>query len=318
MENGWQMRGLQISTQRDRNDEARSRASACAVVAALCCSLLGGGAVVAAGNTPAERSSESMDAGEIAARAAASAVAGSAGEENNDIAAGAYDAVVRDLLLRIESIQKEHGHVARELEVPLFELGKLYVSADQCQNAIPILRRAILLSQRLDGVMNPRQLRAQELVSQCYVARDMVRDLERAQEQMLLVHESAYGKDDVRMISPLVHAGAWYEQAGEYQSARDVYSRAMRIAIKAGGDQDIRLVIPLRALARTYRLEMQYETERLARPGAGRARTAHSRTRRAHRAREHGRRLDPAHRHTARTGGLVPNGRRRSGRGEGL
>lgn len=203
------------------------------------------------------------DAGEIAARAAASAVAGDSAAENSDLAAGAYDAVVRDLLLRIDSIEKEHGHVARELEMPLFELGKLYVSADQCQNAIPILRQAIALSQRLDGVMNPRQVRAYEPLSECYVSLDMVRDLARAQEQVLLVRENAFGKDDARMLPALAHAGDWYEQAGDYQSARDVYLRAIKIARKAGGDQDARLVLPLRAMARTYRLEMQYEQEAL-------------------------------------------------------
>ncbi len=212
---------------------------------------------------PTDIATEGPDAGEIAARAAASAVSGDSAGQNGDIAAGAYDAVVRDLLLRIETVEKEHGHVARELEAPLFELGKLYVSADQCQNAIPILRQAASLSQRLDGVMNPRQLRVYEPLSECYVSLDMVRDLARVQEQVLLVRENAYGKYDVRMLPALAHVGDWYERAGDYQSARDVYLRAMRIARKAGGDQDIRLVLPLRAIARTYRLEMQYEQEGL-------------------------------------------------------
>jgi tetratricopeptide (TPR) repeat protein len=211
----------------------------------------------------ADTGADGFDAGEIAARAAASAVTGDSASENGDLAAGAYDAVVRDLLLRIEAIEKEHGHVARELEAPLFELGKLYVSADQCKNAIPILRQAILLSQRLDGVMNPRQLRVYDPLSECYVALDMVRDLGRAQEQVLLVRENVYGKDDVRMLPALARAGEWYEQAGDYESARDVYLRAMKIARKAGGDDDVRLVLPLRAMARTYRLEMQYEQEAL-------------------------------------------------------
>jgi tetratricopeptide (TPR) repeat protein len=216
-----------------------------------------------AGPSVADSIADGPDAGEIAARAAASAVAGDSAAENGDLAAGAYDAVVRDLLLRIETIEREHGHIARELEAPLFELGKLYVSADQCRNAIPILRQAILLSQRLDGVMNPRQLRVYDALSECYVALDMVRDLARAQEQVLLVRENIYGKDDVRMLPALAHAGGWYEQAGDYESAREVYLRALKIARKAGGDDDLRLVLPLRAMARTYRLEMQYEQEAL-------------------------------------------------------
>jgi tetratricopeptide (TPR) repeat protein len=239
------------------------------VLAALLCALLSVSTPAHAATSSAAKGSatdlatDGFDAAEIAARAAASAVAGDSAAQNSDIAAGAYDSVVRDLLLRIDATEKEHGHVARELEAPLFELGKLYVSAEQCQNAIPILRQAALLSQRLDGVMNPRQLRVYEPLSECYVALDMVRDLARVQEQVLLVRENIYGKDDIRMLPALARAGEWYERAGDYQSARDLYSRAMRIARKAGGDQDIRLVLPLRAMARTYRLEMQYEQEGL-------------------------------------------------------
>src|SRR5262245_16311615 len=96
--------------------------------------------------------------------------------------------------------------------------------------AIPILRPAILLSPRLDGVMKPRQTRVYEPLSECYVSLDMVRDLERAQEQVLLVRESAYGKDDMRLLPALAHAGEWYEQAGDYESAREVYLHAMKIA----------------------------------------------------------------------------------------
>jgi tetratricopeptide (TPR) repeat protein len=209
-----------------------------------------------------ESAAENPDeASEIAARAVASVLDSAPDEHNSDLAVNAYDAVVRDLLLKIEAIEKEHGHVTRELEAPLLELGKLYASAEQCQNAIPMLRQAILLSQRLDGVMTPRQLPMYAPLLECFVSRDMLRELERAQEQMLLVHESEHGKDDVRMLPALRDAGAWYEQAGQYESARNVYTRAMTIARKAGGEQDVRLVKPLRSLARTYRLQAQYEEE---------------------------------------------------------
>lgn len=216
-----------------------------------------------AGTTADDAETSTLEIGEIAARAAASARAGTAGDEIDTLAADSYDAIARDLLLRIDSIEREQGHVARALEGPLFELGKLYVSADQCQNAIPILRQAILLSQRLDGVMNTRQAPVYEPLLECFVARDMLRDLDRLQNQLLLIRENQYGKDDVRVMPALAHAGAWYEQAGEYESARDVYSRSLKIARQAGGEQDLRLVEPLRALARTYRLEMQYEPEAL-------------------------------------------------------
>src|SRR6185312_6606938 len=142
---------------------------------------------------------DSSTAEEIARRAAASA--SESADSGLDAAPSetAYDVLARDLLLRIELIEMDKGHVARELQTPLFELGKLYVQEDQCQNAIPILQRAILLSQRLDGVMNAKQLPLYEPLLDCFVARDMLIDLERALDQTLLVGESSYGKDDIRM-----------------------------------------------------------------------------------------------------------------------
>jgi tetratricopeptide (TPR) repeat protein len=173
-----------------------------------------------------------------------------------------YDALVRDLLLRINLIEQDAGNLSRELQAPLFELGKLYASADQCQNAIPIIQRAILLSQRLDGLMNTPQLPLYEPMLECFVARDMLRELTRALEQTLLINESAYGKDDVRLLPALAYAAEWYEQAGLYDDARQLYNRSMKIARKTGGDQDERIVDPLRGLSQTFRLEAQYESER--------------------------------------------------------
>jgi tetratricopeptide (TPR) repeat protein len=206
---------------------------------------------------------DTWDAAEIAARAVASALPDSSEQEHSDLASEAYDAVVRDLLLKIEAIEKEQGHIARPLEAPLFELGKLYVTADHCQDAIPLLRQAIALTQRLDGVMNLRQLAMYEPLLECLVAKDMLIDLQRALDQTLLIRGNAYGKNDTRMISALAYTGAWYERAGQYENAREMYQRAVDIARHAGGDRDVRVVVPLRSLARTFRLQVQYEPEPL-------------------------------------------------------
>ena len=217
----------------------------------------------AAARAPAPPEDETWDANEIAARAVASALPDPSQQDRSDLASDAYDAVVRDLLLKIDTIEKEQGHVARALEAPLFELGKLYLTADHCQDAIPLLRQAIALTQRLDGVMNTRQLAMYEPLLECLVAKDMIIDLQHALDQMLLIRENASGKSDLRMIPALAHAGEWYERAGEYENAREVYQRSVDIARKAGGDRDVRLVGPLRALARTFRLQVQYEPEPL-------------------------------------------------------
>src|SRR5690242_8052561 len=170
--------------------------------------------LLGAAPAPTSQPDDTWDANEIAARAVASALPDSSEQAQDDLASEAYDAVVRDLLQKIDTIEKEQGHVARALEAPLYELGKLYVTADHCQEAIPLLRQAIALTQRLDGVMNTRQLPMYEPLLECIVAKDMIIDLQRALDQMLLIRQNASGKDDVRMLPALAHAGEWYERAG--------------------------------------------------------------------------------------------------------
>lgn len=236
---------------------ASARGTLLAAALLLACS------VALAQSVAVAQDDDTWDASDIAARAVASAQPPDAANEQTDLASESYDAVVRDLLLKIDTIEKEQGHVSRALEAPLFELGKLYLTTDHCDEAIPLLRQAIALSQRLDGVMNTRQLTMYEPLLQCIIAKDMLIDLQRQLDQMLLIRENTYGKEDVRMIPALAHVGEWYERAGQYESAREVYQRSVDIARKAGGDRDVRLVGPLRALARTFRLQVQYESEAL-------------------------------------------------------
>jgi tetratricopeptide (TPR) repeat protein len=234
----------------------RSRRLA-AWIAAACC---------LAGQTAAAQAVDD-DASEIAARAVASALEGSDGGTLDELSAESYDAIARDLAARIGTIGREHGNVRREVIAPMTELANLHISANQCESAIPLLEDVLRLIRQLDGVLNAAQLPIFESLLECFAARERLQDLKRAQDQVLLIRENAYGRNDERMIPALVHAGEWYEEAGDYEGARDAHSRAMTLARKIGGEQDIRLIEPLRGLARTFRLQMQFESE----PWRGRA-----------------------------------------------
>jgi len=207
------------------------------------------------------------DASGIAARAVASALSGSGGESLDELSAESYDAIARDLAARIGTIERNQGHVTREIIAPMTELANLHISANQCESAVPLLEDVLRLIRQLDGVLNAGQLPIYEPLLECFAARERLQDLKRAQDQVLLIKENAYGRNDERMVPALVHAGEWYEEAGDYESAREAHSRALILARKLGGEQDIRLIEPLRGLARTFRLQMQFESE----PWRGRA-----------------------------------------------
>jgi hypothetical protein len=160
---------------------------------AVACCLLGG----------VSAAQESDDASEIAARAAASAIAGIDGAELDRLSAESYDAIARDLAARIEAIEKERGHVSRERVVPMVELARLHLSAGQCPQAIPLLKDALRLVQQIDGVLTASQLPIYDTLLECLVSREMLPDLKRAQDQVLLIHENAFGKHGERRVEDL-------------------------------------------------------------------------------------------------------------------
>ena len=161
------------------------------------------------------------------------------------------------ILRNIQSVQGQHGFLARELLPPLVELGQLYGSG-QCDRAIDILDLALEVSRRNDGLFNPQQLEIYQHLLNCYLTLDRPADLDRAQQYALMIDEQRYGQNDMRMLPTLEEAARRYEQGGLYLSARKLHRRAVDIARRNAGDDDLALIGPLRGIARAFRLEYVY------------------------------------------------------------
>lgn len=161
------------------------------------------------------------------------------------------------LLRNIQSIQAKQPFLAPELLPPLIELGHLY-GAGQCDRAIDILDLALEVSRRNEGLLNAGQLEIYEPLLNCYITLDLASDLDRAQQIVVLIEEQRYGKDDPRLLPALDTAAHRYEEVGLYLSARKMHRRAVEIARRASGANDLSLVKPLRGIARGFRLEYAY------------------------------------------------------------
>ena len=159
------------------------------------------------------------------------------------------------LLAKLEHLENEYGSVTG-LAIPhLLDLGGLYIEEDRCNDAIPVLTHGLKLSRALDGLFNLQQMELSEPLMECYLALDLAGDFEREQRYAQIVSDTNFGKNDPRALATLQKIGLWYEQAGWYISAREIYSRAVDIARRAGGGVDLRMVPPLRSIARSFRLE---------------------------------------------------------------
>jgi tetratricopeptide (TPR) repeat protein len=161
------------------------------------------------------------------------------------------------LLRNIQSIQSKHPFLAPELLPPLIELGNLY-GAGQCDRAIDILDLALEVSRRNEGLLSPGQLEIYEPLLSCYITLDLAGELDRAQQLVVLIEEQRYGKRDPRLLPALDAAARRYEEVGLYLSARKMHRRALEIARRASGANDLSLVKPLRGIARAFRLEYTY------------------------------------------------------------
>ncbi len=164
----------------------------------------------------------------------------------------------------LKIVEAREGGYTEDIIRPLLGLGATYAAAGQHTDAIVQLRRALDVSRKVSGLFNPDQIVILEPLIKSYIALEQERDAEREREYALRVAEVAYGKDDIRMLPALARGARWYEEGERYFGARQLYYRQIAIIAKAGGDmkrkdlKDMRMVTPLRGIARTYRLEYVY------------------------------------------------------------
>lgn len=163
----------------------------------------------------------------------------------------------RSLLERIKEIEGDTGGFSSTLVRPLWDLGILYVQWDRCVEAIAVLEQAARLKRADEGFFTPSQLEIFDLIQECQVAVEAIPEFQRVQEYRLLIAEKTFGRNP-QALPMLSQVAAWYEEAGLYISARVHYSGQIDLIKRAGGKNDVRLVEPLRGIARAYRLEYAY------------------------------------------------------------
>lgn len=180
-------------------------------------------------------------------------------------------------LRAIKIVETREGGFSRDIIQPLMGLGVTYLKAGQYSDAVTRLKRAIDVSRRVDGLFNARQIELVDPLIQSYLSLELYPDMEREQQYLLRLSESSYGKDDLRMLPALERSAYWYEEAGRYYSARLTRAREVEIILKANKEEmkatgkdvkkkdpkvedpeDVRLIGPLRGIARAYRLEYIY------------------------------------------------------------
>lgn len=140
---------------------------------------------------------------------------------------------------------------------PLHGLGSALLALHREEEAVVPLKRAVDIVRNRDGLHSETQLPVLRSLIEAYTATGRTADAGREQEYAFSVAESAYGKNDLRMVGPIEDLARWYEQTRRFTMARLMHLRAVQTvdAVKKGG---VEAVPALRGIARCFRLGYIY------------------------------------------------------------
>lgn len=140
---------------------------------------------------------------------------------------------------------------------PLQGMGAVLHAMQRDADAIVPLKRAVDITRNRDGLHAEAQLPLLKALVESYRAAGRHEDAGREQQFAFNVAETAYGKDDLRILPQLHDLAAWNEFMGRYTAARLLYTRAVQIADNTEPGS-LQAVDGLRGIARCFRLAFMF------------------------------------------------------------
>lgn len=165
-----------------------------------------------------------------------------------------YDAALEAYAEAMKLLELQ-GEAANEKMVrPLHGMGASLRGQQRDSDAIAPFKRAVEIVRNRQGLHSVSQLPLLRELIGCYMSTGRMTEAGREQQYAYGVAETAYGKDDSRMVGPLEDYARWHEAAGGYTAARALHVRAIQIVDDKLGGKSLEAIPALRGVARTYRL----------------------------------------------------------------
>jgi tetratricopeptide (TPR) repeat protein len=174
---------------------------------------------------------------------------------------GHYAAAIENYQRTLRILQAKSTIADKQQIRPLHGLGVSFLGANDPESAVVALKRAADLSRNTDGLFNINQVEFIDALIDAYEASGRYPEAEKESLYAMRVEEAAYGRSSIKLLDRLDKLARWYEAARRYTSERNVYERALGILAKSAPPNDLRLVPPLRGIARAFRLETFYGVE---------------------------------------------------------
>jgi tetratricopeptide (TPR) repeat protein len=135
------------------------------------------------------------------------------------------------------------------------------MGANDPESAVVALKRGGGSLAQHRGLFNINQVEFIDALIDAYESTGRYVEAEKEAGYAMRVEEAAYGRNSIKLLDRLDKLARWYEDSRRYTSERNVYERALGILAKSAPENDLRRIVPLRGIARSYRLEAIYGAE---------------------------------------------------------
>ncbi|MGQ9425479.1 energy transducer TonB [Gilvimarinus sp. F26214L] len=161
----------------------------------------------------------------------------------------------RDAIARLEA---EQGAWGSGLAEQLSGLGQNYQLRGLHRDAIAIFDRAVHVSRINNGLYDLSQVPIIERMVESLKARGLWEEVHKRHQYLYWLHKRNYGAEDPRMLPVIDRLGKWYisdyalnpqrRVMTQLVDAHDLFQHAIQIITGTYGQQDLRLIEPLRGV----------------------------------------------------------------------
>lgn len=165
---------------------------------------------------------------------------------------------LEDYRSAIARLEAEQGVWATGLAEQLSGLGETYQVRGQHRDAIEIFDRAIHISRINNGLYDLSQVPIIDRLLESLKARGLWEEVHKRHQYLYWLHKRNFGADDPRMLPVIDRLGKWYindyalnpnrRMMSQLVEAHNLFQQAIYIIDGSYGEEDLRLIEPLRGI----------------------------------------------------------------------
>lgn len=165
---------------------------------------------------------------------------------------------LEDYRSAIARVEAEQGAWGAGLAEQLSGLGETYQVRGQHRDAIEIFDRAIHVSRINNGLYDLGQVPIIDRLLESLMARGQWEEVHKRHQYLYWLHKRNFGADDPRMLPVIDRLGKWYlndyalnpnrRMMGQLVDAHNLFQQAIFIIDGTYGQEDLRLIEPLRGI----------------------------------------------------------------------